>query len=64
MTLAGSGWIQLEPGGSTLLANIKVVFYSELATETSGVLPMTLAGSGWIQLELGGSTLLANVNVL
>ena len=64
MTLAGSGWIQLEPDGSTLLAYIKVVFYFELAKETSGVLPMTLAGSGWIQLEPGGSTLLANVNVL
>jgi len=31
MTLAGSGWIQLELGGSTFFTNIEVVFYLELA---------------------------------
>ena len=54
MTLAGSDWIQLELGGSTLLTSITVPFSFELAYEP-GWIRLDPARSGWIQLDIAGS---------
>jgi len=50
-TLAGSGWIQLEQGGSTLLTDINVLFCHRGILDPRGV----AFDPGWIRLDPAGT---------